>query len=211
LSVLLFVYGVWQINFYNFMDGIDGLAVSQGLFVSLSLAWFCADAGATSLSVASLGLASALAAFALFNLPPARLFMGDVGSNFLGYAFFLLGLLAVRSGVLDYWTYLILMGGFLVDSTVTLVARMRSGVVWYHGHRTHAYQLIAQYLDSHSKVVMVYVGVNVAWLLPLAALSKQYADQGLWIALLAWSPLALATWLVRRRFMEQDQVTALSK
>jgi Fuc2NAc and GlcNAc transferase len=211
LSLLLFFYGVWQINFYNFMDGIDGLAVSQGLFVSLSLAWFCADAGAPSLSAAALGLACALAAFGVYNLSPARLFMGDVGSNFLGYAFLVLGLLTVRSGVLHYWTYLILMGSFLVDSTVTLVARMRSGVVWYHGHRTHAYQLAASHLGSHSRVVMTYVGVNVVWLLPLAALSRQYASQGLWIALLAWTPLALATWLVRRRFMEQDQATELSK
>jgi Fuc2NAc and GlcNAc transferase len=211
LSLLLFCYGVWQINFYNFMDGIDGLAVSQGLFVSLSLAWFCADAGAPSLSVMALGLACALAAFSFYNMPPARLFMGDVGSNFLGYAFLVLGLLVVRAGVLDYWAYLILMGGFFVDSTVTLVARMREGVVWYHGHRTHAYQLAARRLGSHAKVVMVYVGVNIAWLLPLAVLSRQHVDQGLWIALLAWTPLALITWLVRRRFMEQDQTTAMSR
>ncbi|MDR0781756.1 MAG: glycosyltransferase family 4 protein [Pseudomonadales bacterium] len=211
LSALLFFYGIWQINFYNFMDGIDGLAVSQGVFVSLSLAWFCADAGAPALSVAALGLACTLAGFAFYNLPPARLFMGDVGSNFLGYAFFALGLLAVRDAALDYWTYLILMSGFLVDSTVTLLARMSSGAVWYHGHRSHAYQLLARYWGSHAKVVVVYTGVNVMWLLPLALLSQQYVNQGWWIALLAWGPLALAVWRIRRQCMAQDQATVLSQ
>lgn len=211
LSWLLFSYGIWQINFYNFMDGIDGLAVGQGLFVSLSLAWFCGTAGAPSLSVVALGLACAMAAFVPFNMPAAWLFMGDVGSNFLGYVFLVLGVLVVCSGAVSYWTYLILMSAFLIDSTVTLIARMHSGAVWYHGHRTHAYQLAARRIGSHGRVVMVYMGVNLAWLLPLAALSRQYADHGLWIALLAWTPLALATWLVRRRFKEQDQATDMSK
>ncbi|MDR2213678.1 MAG: glycosyl transferase [Pseudomonadales bacterium] len=208
LTPLLFIYGLWQINFYNFMDGIDGLAVSQGLFVSLSLAWFCALGGAPTLGIAALGLASALAAFAVYNMPPARLFMGDVGSNFLGYAFVALGLLAVRAGALSYWSCLILMGSFISDATLTLIARMRSGAVWYHGHRTHAYQLLARHWGSHTKVMLLYLSVNVAWLLPLALLSKRYAQQGWWLALCALAPLLCASWLIRRRLLWQDQSAA---
>src|SRR5690606_30842675 len=94
LAPLMLLYGVWQINFYNFMDGIGGLAASQGLFVRLALAWFLAEGGEFGLATAGLGLACALAGFLPFNAPSARLFMGDVGSNFLGYALLALGLLA---------------------------------------------------------------------------------------------------------------------
>jgi len=202
LAPLLLLYGVWQINFYNFMDGIDGLAASQGLFVSLALAWFTADAGEFGLATAALGLACALAGFLPFNAPSARLFMGDVGSNFLGYALLALGLLACQRGVLDYWSYLILMGAFLMDTTTTLVGRMRAGHVWYHGHRTHAYQLAARHLGSHARIVVVYAGINLAWLLPLAVLNRHLAPQfGLWMALIAWTPLAIATWWIRRRLL----------
>lgn len=187
--VILGTGWVWLINLYNFMDGIDGLAASEAIFVSLGLAWFALDAGLHGSSVLLLTLGVIVAGFLYFNWAPASLFMGDAGSNFLGYSLAAYGLVLVIAGAMTIWTLLILLGVFVADATLTLLKRMRAGLVWYHGHRSHAYQLLAGAHQSHSVVVVAVTGINLLWLLPLAWASARLEQWGMALAMLAFIPL----------------------
>src|SRR3990172_11522366 len=89
---------VWLINLYNFMDGIDGLAAGEAVGVGLVGGVLLAAAGATGLSLVALALAAAAGGFLVFNWPPAKIFMGDVGSGLLGYGFGVLALASERAG-----------------------------------------------------------------------------------------------------------------
>jgi Fuc2NAc and GlcNAc transferase len=189
---------VWLINLYNFMDGIDGLAAMETIFFCLSLALLTGSGSAPAVTTLSLGLALAVSGFLYFNLAPARLFMGDLGSNYLGFMLGVLGGLAILSESVNVWTLLVLLGVFIVDSTVTLAGRMRAGLVWYHAHRSHAYQQAALRLNSHGKVVLAVALINIGWLLPLAWLTTVYGDWGLLLTFVAWLPLYVLGRLVRQ-------------
>jgi Fuc2NAc and GlcNAc transferase len=84
---------------------------------------------------------------------------------------------------------MILFGVFIVDSTCTLVSRVVAGELWYHGHRSHAYQRVADRLGSHGLVVIGAGLLNLCWLLPLAWLSTRLEQAGLVLTLIAWAPL----------------------
>lgn len=189
--VLLMLGFLWLINLYNFMDGIDALAAMEAIFYSLAIALLTLAGGATQVSLVALGLAVALCGFLYFNLPPAAIFMGDMGSNYLGIVLGVLGIHGIASGTITVWTILVLLGVFIVDSTFTLMARMSEGAVWYHGHKTHAYQRAARMLGSHGKVVAIVCGINVIWLLPIAWMTTHYQNVGLLLTAVAWLPIAV--------------------
>jgi Fuc2NAc and GlcNAc transferase len=140
---------VWLTNLYNFMDGIDGLAAGEAVAVAAAggaLLWSSGEAGLASVAWTT-GAASA--GFLLWNWPPARIFMGDVGSGFLGFLFGALALASDRSGAAPAWLWLVLLGAFVGDATLTLARR-----AWYReplalAHRKHAYQRLVQSGLSH--------------------------------------------------------------
>jgi Fuc2NAc and GlcNAc transferase len=182
---------VWLINLVNFMDGIDALAATEAIYFCLALAGFAILGNQMPLVILALGLAVSVCGFLYFNLPPARIFMGDLGSNFLGYMVGVLGLIAITMQVVNVWTILVLLGVFIMDATVTLVERMRAGLVWYHSHRSHAYQRAALRYGGHGKVVVGTGLINLLWLLPLAWLTTRMESAGLIITAAAWLPLLL--------------------
>ncbi len=186
---------VWLGNLYNFMDGIDGLAAMQGCFVllaSLALQW--QTAGSANLLAA--GLLASTAGFLVWNLPPARIFLGDVGSTWLGFVLGVLALLAITDGTLSVWSWLLLMGVFLVDATVTLLRRMLRGYRWHEAHSSHAYQHLTRRWVSHGRVVAAIMAINLLWLLPLAWLAQTFPRYGVLPALSGIVPLiCLAHWL----------------
>lgn len=191
LAYLLSIGGVvWLINLVNFMDGIDGIAASEASFVGLGLAVLLALAGHWGVSAAfALVVAAAVMGFLVFNWPPASIFMGDVGSGFLGG---MLGALMLMTGRLG-WPFtaatLILLSVFLCDATVTLVRRsVRFQAVW-QAHRSHAYQRLSRRWRSHLKVTVAVLLMNLLYLLPLAcAVANAFIDPFLGIAL-AWLPV----------------------
>jgi Fuc2NAc and GlcNAc transferase len=199
LAIMLVAGMVWLINLYNFMDGIDGLAAMEAIFFCLALALLCRTANLPMAAMLSLGLAVAVSGFMYFNLPPAKLFMGDLGSNYLGFMLAILGGVAVQSGSVNIWTLLVLLGAFIVDATATLVGRMRSGQVWYHAHRSHAYQQAALRWNSHGKVVVVIALINVLWLLPMAWLTTVYESWGVLLLFVAWLPLHVLGSVTRKQ------------
>lgn len=185
------LYLVWMLNLYNFMDGIDGLSSVQAIFVCLGGSFLYFLSGQIELVWGPLLLASAVSGFLYWNFPPARIFMGDAGSGFLGIT---LGLFSLQAGLVDpvlFWGWLILMGVFITDSTLTLLVRVLRGEKIYEAHRSHAYQFASRYLKSHLRVTSLVVAINIFFLLPIASLVTLKLLDGFLGVLLAYIPLVL--------------------
>ena len=180
---------VWLLNLYNFMDGIDAIAATEVLFVSLMTSFFGVYDGDETLALMSATFFAANAGFLVWNWPPAKLFMGDVGSGFIGFILGIFALFSMHNGTMTVWTWFILLGVFVVDSTVTLLVRFMSGEKWYEGHSCHAYQNAARKWRSHQRVVISILLINLTWLAPLSWLSFLYPEIGFYICLVALAPL----------------------
>ncbi len=168
-QILALFYLVWLLNLYNFMDGVDGLASIEAITVCIggALLYFLSTETAGQW-VLPLFLAFTVAGFLLWNYPPAKIFMGDACSGFLGLVLGLLSIQAAWINPLFFWSWLILLGVFIVDATFTLFRRFLQGDKVYEAHRSHAYQYASRYYNSH-KVVSNAVGlINIFWLTPLA-------------------------------------------
>lgn len=226
---VLFVQVLWLlvcINFFNFMDGMDGLATTQAWFIALafgaalwldlatqlgsghsfgnafaylndgpiasasdssSLAGWQSPAVYQTLAALLFALAAGLLGFLVWNLPPARIFMGDAGSHFLGFT---LGFLAIAfpwdatalpTGITiartldqaparfaDMQLMTLLWMPFLLDPLLTLIYRLRRGENPLRAHREHCYQLLYQRGWSVARVVFLYAAINASMLLPAA-------------------------------------------
>lgn len=160
---------VWLINLYNFMDGIDGIAASEAVFVGAVGGALLLNAGGGGEVWVAWILAAACLGFLLWNWSPARIFMGDVGSGFLGYTWGILILITSNKHPVLLWVWLILLGVFLIDTLVTLTNRIRRGERWHEAHRSHAYQHATLRVGSHARVTLAVLAINVVWLLPCAA------------------------------------------
>jgi Fuc2NAc and GlcNAc transferase len=153
---------MWAINLYNFMDGIDGLAGAEAVSVGIISGTLLLMAGRSDLAAVVFLVAAATSGFLVWNWPPARIFLGDVGSGFLGFTFGALSLMADRSGALPFALWMVVAGVFVFDATVTLLRRMARGERWYQAHRSHAYQRLVQTGHSHAEVTVGAVLVNLA-------------------------------------------------
>ncbi|MEN8141591.1 MAG: glycosyltransferase family 4 protein, partial [Thermodesulfobacteriota bacterium] len=193
---MLVVLGlVWLLNLYNFMDGIDGLAGQQTITVAGGAAliiWL--HGGGQSEMFLPLLLAAATLGFLIWNWPPARIFMGDAGSGFLGFSLGVLALLTSVSGAINLWSWLILMAVFISDATLTLARRVMRGQKFYQAHRSHAYQVLSRRWGSHARVTLAVISVNIFWCLPWAILVSYQPGYGLLICLAAFLPLVFLAW-----------------
>ena len=192
LLALTVIAIVWVLNLFNFMDGIDGIAASESLFVSLAAAWFLFSQGAEIWLLTCVAIAAASAAFLTFNWSPARIFMGDVGSGFLGFILAAVATLSWLDGSLSPAVWIILGGAFVVDATYTLVVRMTTGQRWLSPHRSHVYQKLSRKLSSHSKTTSIYICVNVLWLFPMAWLALRFPEFEWWVVAGSLTPLGVA-------------------
>lgn len=196
VEVAAATYLVWLLNLTNFMDGIDGIAGVEVISVGACGAFVCAVAAPDSTEWAiALALVASTLGFLIWNWPPAKIFMGDAGSGFLGL---MLGALSLQAGLLApmlFWSWVILLGTFVVDASVTLLRRLLRGERLHEAHRSHAYQHAALLCKSHLPVVLVVGGLNLGWLFPIAllvALGTLEAGLGL---LIAYTPLVgVALW-----------------
>jgi Fuc2NAc and GlcNAc transferase len=190
LTLIIF-YIVWMINLYNFMDGIDGLASSQCLSVSTAACIFAYLNNHVELTFCY-GLLSAISiGFLFFNWHPAKIFLGDVGSGFLGFMFALLAVWGEYSDSVLWITVTILMGVFIVDATFTLLKRLVNKQVITQPHRDHTYQKLVLLGWSHSKVSFACLGLNIFWLTPCAALTFYFPEWSILIAMGAFLPLLI--------------------
>ena len=173
-TVLGVVGIVWAINLYNFVDGIDGLAAGEAISTGVIGGLILLAMNQTGLAMVALLIAAASAGFLPLNWAPAKLFMGDVGSGMLGYLFAVLAIASENSGAMPLLLWILLLGAFVFDATVTLCRRIIHGERWYHAHHSHAYQRMVQAGRSHAQVSTTILLINlvlallavVAWLRP---------------------------------------------
>ena len=182
---------VWLLNLYNFMDGIDGLAGAETCFVSSVAFAVLLMSGDTALAFLSGALFAGTIGFLFWNWPPAKIFMGDVGSGFVGYSLGILALISIHHGSMTLWSWILLLGVFLVDATVTLLKRVKAGEIWHRAHNSHAYQHAARKYNSHSTVSVSILLINTLWLFPLSWLALNYPQYGALLATMGIVPLVL--------------------
>ena len=189
------LYVVWMVNLCNFMDGIDGIASLEAISVSLggALCWWLASD--TPLWFIPVLFAACVAGFLIWNYPPAKIFMGDSGSGFIGFVLALLSLWTAQDTPRVFWCWFILLGGFMVDATTTLVRRVRRGERFNEAHRSHAYQYAARRHRSHERVTIAFGAINLLWLLPIALLVAWGTVDGVAATIVAYAPLV---WLAFR-------------
>lgn len=172
------------VNFFNFMDGIDGLAGAQAVVTAIGVVAAGWDPMAAVIAAAAAGAACG---FLPANWAPARIFMGDTGSLALGYTFASLPLLAPPPSRPQavFWMVMSLWP-FLADASFTLVARIARGEIWHAAHRDHAYQRLVQSGLGHAPVAAAIVTASAV--LTLAAVLGGPRISGRW----GWALLAAA-------------------
>ncbi len=194
LLAAIFFLWLWLLNLYNFMDGINGIAAVQALFVLSGVLILHANG-----SVAApwyLLTVAVLAGYLPWNFPVARIFMGDAGSAFLGYWLGGLALLASMDQPKNLCVWLILLGVFVVDASWTLLTRFLTGQQWHAPHRSHLYQILSRRWNSHPAVVLAMLLFNIGWLLPCAWLVREAHLAPALGMVLAYSPLVvMCAWL----------------
>ncbi|HID1456653.1 TPA: MraY family glycosyltransferase [Legionella pneumophila] len=154
IAFFLFFAVIWAINHFNFMDGLDGFCASQAIFLLAAYAFFFNSAGSPVYQEFCLILISSLAGFLIFNFPPAKIFMGDVGSASLGLITFFIAIIAQKNYQIPILYWFILNSLFLFDSTVTLIRRIINYEKWFSPHKKHAYQRLKQ-LGINSRFILL--------------------------------------------------------
>jgi len=190
--VLAAICLVWLLNLFNFMDGINGIAGIEAITVCLGgtllYLLFFPD---TSNWVMPLILSFAVLGFLFWNFPTAKIFMGDVGSGFLGMTLGVFSLQAAWFAEELFWGWIILIGVFVVDATTTLIRRLIRKEKLHKAHRNHAYQYISRKYKSHTKVSLAVGAINLFWLFPLAYLVASKRIDGMLGVIIAYLPLLI--------------------
>jgi len=177
LNIVAFISIIWITNLYNFLDGIDGYAGSEGVLVAFGAYLLLESVVGSLLVVAIFG-------FLLFNWHRASIFMGDVGSATLGFIFAILAFSDTSGGVIYFW--LIALSLFWFDATITLIRRYRNGEKITQAHRKHAYQRLTQNGWSHAKVVTYSIVINTLFLVLLYLLPREF-----WIYLFVFNTIMM--------------------
>ncbi|MCG3692894.1 MraY family glycosyltransferase [Aliarcobacter butzleri] len=153
-NIFAFFMIIWFINLYNFLDGINGYAGSEAIF--LSLAGFILFGGNHFLV-----LAVAVLGFLYWNWNKAKIFMGDVGSTLLGYNVAIFTIYYANQEPTNFWIWIILFSVYWFDATLTLIRRKLNKERLSQAHKKHAYQRLTQAGWSHYKVTNYSIGLNI--------------------------------------------------
>lgn len=185
------VFLVGLINIYNFMDGIDGLAAIQTIFICFTVGILTWNQQTNSLVSILSVLAITTAAFLLFNWHPAKIFLGDCGSTFLGGTIGALALYTITLSQVTIVTWLILLCVFITDTMVALIGKYLHGTPITAAHCSHAYQNLARRWKKHSLVTLSITAFNIVYVLPLAYLSTVLPHYGFIWVIISYLPITL--------------------
>ncbi|WNC71197.1 glycosyltransferase family 4 protein [Thalassotalea psychrophila] len=198
-TVLTIIGLVWLINLYNFMDGIDGLAAIEAItatfFAGVCLYLLNPE---SKLITQHWLFAASICGFLLLNFPKAKIFMGDVGSGFIGFMLGVLMLLSYQENEKMLWVWLILLSVFIVDATLTLTSRLFRKKNLFSAHNEHLYQKISNHINSHLSTSIGVLSINVFILLPLA-LSVVFTDEDHLFVFLFTYVLIMLFWFVGQK------------
>ena len=182
---------IWFINLYNFIDGIDGYASMEAIFVSSALYFFTKSEVTLILAIAALG-------FLPWNWQRAKIFMGDVGSTVIGFILIVFGIYFQNTGEFSIINWLILTSLFWFDATFTLYRRWKNKEQLSVAHRKHAYQRIVQAGWSHQKTTVSGFFINI-FLFGILNLSILFAKWQLLILVCAIIALYYITFYVDKK------------
>jgi len=180
---------LWIINSFNFIDGINGLAIGTAIFsaIALILSLYISKGNSNFVTIYFILLIVCLG-FLPFNFPSAKLFMGDAGSIFLGFIYGSTVLVILFNNYLSIWTVISIFSYMLADTLSTNIIRLLTIKKWYSVHRSHAYQNLARVLNNHTKVtggIMIY---NVFYILPLTLLTVWLSNFAIYFTIAAFLP-----------------------
>lgn len=194
---ILFI--VWMLNLYNFMDGMDGFSGGMTMAGFGTFAVLGALAGEMEFMFWNLVVVAAVAGFLVFNFPPARIFMGDVGSSVLGFLAAAFSLWGSKLGVFPFWVAVLVFSPFVVDATVTLVRRLLRGEKVWEAHRTHYYQRLVRMGWGHRRTLLWEYAL-MALCAAAAILAVNMGPAGQWSIVLVVAALyvGLMSWVDRR-------------
>jgi Fuc2NAc and GlcNAc transferase len=196
-KLLLCIFSVWFINLYNFMDGINGIAAAQAIIFCFSLGFLIAIHEYPYPFSDFIFLGSICLGFLLWNFPRAQIFLGDVGSNFLGaiFSFYLIYFSLLDSKL--FWAAIILMGLFIVDATFTLLSRLIHKKSFHSAHNSHAYQNLSRRFNSHTLATTIFMGINITYLLPMSHFMLTSNFTPLAFVILSYLPLIAGCMVLR--------------
>ena len=198
-AILVVAAVIGWVNLWNFMDGSHGLIAVQALLISLALAALPGQTPAVRL--AALALAGACLGFLPFNLPEARLFLGDIGSHAIAAAVIALTLLSVYEHTLSLPEACLLSSVLWVDALITLLRRALAGKTLWRAHREHLYQFAVRRGFAPWRVCAAYAVLTLFAVLTLIA-SRDWSQSAQWSLVVAWFlALAIAHGLVRRHLL----------
>jgi UDP-N-acetylmuramyl pentapeptide phosphotransferase/UDP-N-acetylglucosamine-1-phosphate transferase len=186
-AVLTVAFIVWMINLYNFMDGMDGFAGGMTVLGFGFLSLFGWMRQHQFMLAVSAMVSVATAGFLIYNMPPARIFMGDVGSTVIGFLAAVLVVTGVHGGVFSLWVPMLIFSPFIVDATATLFRRLFRGERIWEAHRQHYYQRLVLAGWGHRAVVLSEYGL----MLLCGAAATVYSRVGD-----GWRLLILGVWVV---------------
>ena len=198
-AIITVVAMVWYMNLYNFMDGSNGMAAFQGVFAGLVMAALFGISDQAPAALLALAVAAACAGFLPLNFPHARVFMGDVASVPLGFMFAALSMYGVGQSAFGWPVAILIMAVFIVDASLTLLARVIRREQWYTAHAQHVYQRLIGHGWSHRKVLVVYQAINVVVVLPAVVLAAKNPNNAVLTAGLTFVLLGACWCFANRR------------
>jgi Fuc2NAc and GlcNAc transferase len=190
ITICIWVFvPVWIINSFNFIDGINGLAIGTSIFSAgaLILSLYFSKGNSNFITIYSLLLVLCLG-FLPFNFPAAKLFMGDAGSIFLGFVYGSSVLVILFNNYLSIWTVISIFSYMLADTLSTNIIRLFTIKKWYGVHRSHAYQNIARVLNNHTKVTGGIMLYNLFYVLPLTLFTVWFPNFAIYYTIAAVVP-----------------------
>lgn len=199
VTVFLFFTVIWAINHFNFMDGLDGFCASQALFLLATYAFFLSYHPALIYQYYCLILVCCLLGFLIFNVPPAKIFMGDVGSASLGLITFTIAVIAQQKYQIPILYWFLLNGLFLFDATVTLLRRVLNKEKWFAPHRKHAYQRLKQSGVSARMILAGQMLINLG-ILTLVLLFQQEKFNLIFLVLIPAGFIVCFYFLIEKRY-----------
>lgn len=198
----------WMTNLFNFMDGMDGFAGGMAVIGFATCAWIAGGVGALVLAAIAAIIAAASAGFLVFNLPPARIFLGDAGASTLGFLAAMVSIAGIKDGVWPAAVPLLVFSPFIVDATVTLLARLLRGEKVWRPHRTHYYQRLVCSGWGHPRTLVHEYAVMLACA-ATAVLGVRTPGTSWMIVLAFWACVYLVCMLLvhaRERRLTRDSV-----
>ena len=192
IIIISIILSMWLMNLYNFMDGIDGYAASECVFVSFSSALIIYLNNENSiLYLYLLGFGFSSIGILIRNWYPAKIFMGDTGSVSIGLLFAFFIFYSASESMISIYTWLILLSIFISDSTYTLFVRIVTKKDITKPHLTHAFHLLATNRNSQIFVTKKMIFINILWVLPMAMLSNYFMVYNIVITFIVYLPMII--------------------